>query len=150
MHKTAKLLTIIMPVTILICLLAGCANIKGNNFLKQKYTHVYFQKGVYETFSADEQNKKTNYFYIFNDENSGHTEDSEQGIGLPFSCVQMSNSVKFKFGGAYEPDEVFNIKSVQKEFVEGSFDDGILIRFAPIPNANPDTFDALEYIKKEN
>jgi hypothetical protein len=139
-----------MSVTILICLFAGCANIKGNNFLKQKYTHVYFQKGVYETYSADEKNEKANYFYVFNDENTGHTENSSLGIGLPFSCKQTDNSVQFKFGGVDEPDKVFKIKSVQNGLIEGSFEDGQLIKFVPITNVNPDKFDALEYMKNEN
>jgi hypothetical protein len=70
------------------------------------------------------------------------------GIGLPFSCVQEDGYVKFKFGGSEEPDDVFKIKSVENGNITGSFEDGSLLIFSLAPNANPDNFDAVEYVKK--
>ena len=94
-----------MPVIIAISLITGCTNMTT-----PKSETVYFQRGVYKSFPADNSYID---FYIFYDETSGHTEDSEKGIGLPFSCVQTKESVKFKFGGSEEPEEIFKIKSAE-------------------------------------
>ena len=71
------------------------------------------------------------------------------GIGLPFSCVQTDNAVKFRFGGSEEPEEVFNVKHVENDAITGSFADGKMLVFTPVPEANPDKFDAIEYAKSK-
>ena len=143
MKKVIKFLTIIMPVVFAVILIAGCSNV-GN-----KTETAYFQKGVYKSYAIDKKDKSEYDFYIFYDENSGYTEDSEQGIGLPFSCIQKSGVVKFKFGGSEEPEEIFKVKAVQNGTITGSFDDNIPLIFNPVQNANPDNFDAVEYLKNE-
>ena len=151
MQEKIKLLTIVMLVLTGICIMTGCAKTKDGSFLKQKSVkNVYFHKGVYKSYSFDKQIPQKGYFYIFYDETSGYTEEAEMGIGLPFSCEQTEDSVKFKFGGAYEPEEIFKIKSIKNNIMSGSFKDGILLEFIPVPNADPDQFDAIEYMKKEN
>lgn len=136
MKKIIKLLTIIMPTIIAISLIAGCTN----NTITQESEKVYFQRGVYKSYPADNSYID---FYVFYDETSGHTEDSKMGIGLPFSCVQTNKDVKFKFGGSEEPEEIFEIKSIDNQTITGSFEDGKILTFELVPNANPDTFDAL-------
>lgn len=140
MQKLFKLLTAVIFFLMAIFLMTGCTKSKPITF-------DYFYKGVYKSYSLDEKNPQKIYFYIFYDENSGHTEESEKGIGLPFSCVQSNGYVKFKFGGAEEPDETLKIKSVKNGIITGSFEDNLLRIFIPIPNANPDNFDAVEYIE---
>ena len=148
MQKVIKLLSIIIPV-IFLCFITGCTSIKNSNFLNsQTAASVYFHKGVYMTSSPDQ---KISYkdFYIFYDEKSGYTEDSEMGIGLPFSCVQTDNAVKFRFGGSEEPEEVFNVKHAENGVITGSFADGKMLVFTPVQEANPDKFDAIEYAKSK-
>ncbi len=150
MKKIINLLTMIIPAVVLISLITGCTDIKDSNSVKpESATTAYFHKGVYKSYSPASKNTSQYYFYIFYDENSGYTEDSELGIGLPFSCIQTVDSIKFKFGGAEEPEEVFKIKSIKKNVVTGSFKNDELLIFVPVPKANPDKFDALEYIKNE-
>ena len=145
MQKIIKLITIIVPVIIVISLITCRTNTKNSNPSKLKSVKTsYFNKGVYKSYSPN-KNSNRFYFYIFYDENSGYTEDSEKGIGLPFSCIQTDSSVKFKFGGSEEPEEIFKIKSVKNKMIEGSFEDNQPLIFAPIPNVNPDNFDAIEY-----
>ena len=144
MQKLIKLSGVLILAVTVIGVITGCTNV---NLKNESAPTVYFHKGVYK---ADIQNKNNSYidFYVFYDENSGYTEDSKMGIGLPFSCVQEDGYVKFKFGGSEEPDEVFKIKSVEKGAITGSFENGQLLIFSPAPNANPDNFDAVEYVKK--
>ena len=111
MQKLLKFLGIFISVVVVIGVITGCTNV---NLKNESAPTVYFHKGVYK---ADIQNKNNSYidFYVFYDENSGYTEDSKMGIGLPFSCVQ---------------------------------EDGSLLIFSLAPSANPDNFDAFEYVKK--
>ena len=148
MKKIIKSLAVIIPFVVLIGFVTGCTNIKQGSLLKQKAeTTAYFHKGVYKSYSSDKDSNQF-YFYVFYDENSGYTEDSKMGIGLPFSCVQTVDNVKFKFGGSEEPEEVFKIKSAQKNLVTGSFENDKLLIFVPVTDANPDNFDAVKYMKK--
>lgn len=144
MQKLIKLSGVLILAVAVIGIITGCTNINSKN---ESVAAAYFHKGVYETNFPD-KNSSYKDFYIFYDENSGYTEDSKMGIGLPFSCVQEDGYVKFKFGGSEEPDDVFKIKSVENGNITGSFEDGSLLIFTPAPNANPDNFDAVEYVKK--
>ena len=148
MQKIMKLLAAII---MLIGLTSGCINIKDGSFLNPKpAADTYFHRGVYKSYSPDKNYLNKNYFYIFYDENSGHTEESEKGIGLAFSCVQKNGTVEFKFGGVKEPEKIFKIKSVKNGVITGSFEDGLLLKFDFIPNTNPDNFDAVNYTKNKN
>ena len=147
MKKSIKLPAIIFTI-LTISLGFGCSNIKDTYKSKQS-VNVYFDKGVYEADSFDNKNPYKNYFYVFYDKTSGHTENSQNGMGLPFSCVQKEGYVKFKFGGIEEPEETFKIKSVNNGVITGYFEDNSLLIFTPVLNANPDNFDAVEYIKRK-
>ncbi len=147
MKRTIKLLIIIFAI-MAINLIAG-ADMKGIGKTTQ-IAAACFHKGVYRADSPDKKNHYKNYFYVFYDETSGHTEDFKMGIGLPFSCVQKDGYVKFKFGGISEPEETFKIKAIEDNVITGSFESGSLLIFTPVSDANPDNFDAVEYTKKEN
>ena len=147
MQKIIKNFIIIMPAIIGIILITACTNIKNSTSETESAT-TYFHKGVYKSNSIDKNSNKI-YFYVFNDENSGHTEDSKMGIGLPFSCIQMNGMVKFKFGGSEEHVETLIIKSARNNIITGSFIDGLLLEFTPIPKANPNNFDAIKYLEKK-
>lgn len=114
-----------------ICLVFGCLNIKDIDKTTQS-PKAYFNKGVYKVDSPDNKNPYKNYFYVFYDKTSGHTENSKNGIGLPFSCIQKDGYVKFKFGGVDEPEEIFKIKSQENGVITGYFEDASLLIFAPI------------------
>ena len=149
MEKSIKL-TIIFALTA-VSLIAGCTNAKCFSLKKTThFTTVYFNRGVYKADSPDYKNSYKNYFYVFYDEMSGHTEEKKIGIGLPFSCIQKNGYVKFKFGGESEPEEIFKIKSVEDKVISGHFKDGSMLIFTPVLDANPDNFDAVEYTTKNN
>ena len=148
MQKSTKKTIIIFAAAI--CLIICCTNIIFACLKKETpSTSAYFNKGVYITDSPDEKNTNKGYFYVFYDEKSGYTEEREEGIGLPFSCVQKKGYVKFRFGGAYEPEEKFKIETVEKGVITGSFEGDSLLTFTPVPDANPDNFDSAEYTKRE-
>ena len=132
----------------MICSIAGCFIIKNIDKTTQS-TKTYFNKGVYKADSSDSKSPYKNYFYVFYNKTSGHTENSKNGIGLPFSCVQKDDYIKFKFGGIEEPEEIFKIKSEENGVIAGYFEDGSLLIFTPVLNANPDNFDAVEYVKRK-
>lgn len=138
MQKFIKLI-ILIPVFLGISLITSCTN------TNKESASAHFHKGVYASYSPNK--KSQSYFYIFYDENSGHTEESERGIGLPFSCVQTDKNVKFKFGGSKEPEKIFKIKSIKNGVITGAFKNEQLLIFTPIPNVNPKSFDAAKYIK---
>ena len=149
MQKILKLLVIIITVVIFTGLMTGCTKIQNYSSIKLKSsTPAYFHKGVYKSYTPGTKDLTKIYFYVFYDENSGHTEESERGMGLPFSCVQTKNFVKFKFGGSEEPEEILKIKSIENEIITGYFENNLPIRFIPIPNVTPDNFDAEK--KKKN
>lgn len=112
----------------------SCSNIKVDKTTQT--ATAYFNKGVYKADSLDNKNPYKNYFYVFYDEVSGHTENSESGIGLPFSCVQKEGYVKFKFGGVEEPEEIFKIKSRENGVITGYFKDNSLLIFTPVSNVS--------------
>ena len=145
MKKSIKLLTTTSAL-IAISLIFGFSYIKNTDTLVMS---TYFNKGVYKADSPDNKNPYKNYFYVFYNKTSGHTEDKKHGIGLPFSCMQKKGYVKFKFGGIDEPEKTFKIKHAKNDTITGYFEDGSLLIFTPVLNVNPDNFDAVEYIKRK-
>lgn len=109
----------------------------------------YFKKGVYANYSADAQNPPKTYFYVFNTDDYGRTEDgANDGIGLPFDVTQSGGKVNFFFGGAEESQEVFIVTDVEKGVVRGYFEgaeDRKLV-FEPVEDADPDTFYSVNYL----
>ena len=65
---------------------------------------------------------------MFYDEGAGYTEDGNNGIGLPFACVQKDNKVVFSFGGAEkESRQELVVKTAGNGIVTGELDeDGIV------------------------
>jgi hypothetical protein len=107
----------------------------------------YFIKGVYVNYAKEAENPAKTYFYVFNDETYGHTEDGEHdGIGLPFEITQNDGSASFTFGGATEPAEVFTVSSCKDGIITGSFDDGIELVFELVQGQDPETFSSENYV----
>ena len=46
----------------------------------------YFKKGVYINYAIEDKQPSKDFFYVFYDEKSGHTDDGSVGMGLPFVC----------------------------------------------------------------
>ena len=100
----------------------------------------YFTKGVY--FCQEEES-----FYVFYDEKTGRTELTDGIGGLPFTCAQEDGKITFHMGG--EDDEsvrVLTVKSSEEGSVTGAFEDGKELVFSFEQFADPDNFDALNYI----
>ncbi|SDB40659.1 hypothetical protein SAMN02910298_02000 [Pseudobutyrivibrio sp. YE44] len=106
----------------------------------------YFIKGVYANYSAELENPTKDYFYVFNDEGAGHTEDAT--TGLPFSCTQEEGKVIFTFGGEGESEENLIITDVKDDFIYGYFEDvkDKPLVFEFLPDVDPDTFVAENYL----
>ena len=68
----------------------------------------YFTKGVYKSY-ADGATDPDPYFYVFDSESAGHTDDGNTGIGLPYDAEQKDGSVSFTFGGEGESKTVFTV-----------------------------------------
>ena len=107
----------------------------------------YFEKGVYVNYAAEAENSPHTYFYVFTGEHYGYTTDgANEGIGLPFSCDQTDGKVEFSFGGEEEVKDVFTVESAENGTVTGHFDDGLKLVFVYEADANPDIFDAVNYV----
>ncbi len=107
---------------------------------------LYFNRGVYANYPADEEDPQTECFYVFYDGGAGRTEDGNNGIGVPFVCEQTEGTVDFYFGGAGDSDDLFSVESVENGTVIGCFADGVRQVFIPLTDADPDEFDALSYL----
>ena len=103
-----------------------------------------FTKGVYVNYQDGDTER--DYFYVFTDDNNGHTEDGTDGMGVPFACDQTKDQVTFHFGSA-DDNTVFQVSSVENGVVKGTFDDGKVNVFEPIPNVDPATFSGEDYLK---
>ncbi|WP_026527402.1 hypothetical protein [Butyrivibrio sp. VCD2006] len=108
----------------------------------------YFERGVYANYSEGLENPELKYFYVFEDGAVGHTEDSTVGIGLPFKCTQTNGKIMIRFGGDEEPEEILNITAVENGVIYGYFDgaEDRPMSFKLIEDADPDSFDAVEYM----
>ena len=107
----------------------------------------YFTKGVYVNYSQEEASAPKTYFYVFNEETWGHTEDgANEGIGLPFSVEQTDGAAKFSFGGDDGIVAVFTVTSVENGVITGAFEDGIVQVFEPVAGVDPDTFSSENYV----
>ena len=172
-HVVSKILTIAVAASLSAMVLVGCGSeeaqdVSENGAVEEasmlesiadepvalaadaeadKEKEVYFQKGVYANYSKDAENPPKNYFYVFNDESWGHTEESANGAGVPFSCEQKDGQVKFSFGNADAIEDVFIVTSVEDGFVYGHYDDDMKLElvFEYLPDVDPDTFDAVNY-----
>ena len=109
----------------------------------------YFTKGVYANYSEELDDPDKTYFYVFDDDTYGHTEDGANGgTGLPFDTEQTDGSVSFRFGGADEPEEILTITAVEDGFIHAYFEgaeDRPLI-FELLKDEDPDTFSGENYV----
>ena len=101
-----------------------------------------FSKGVWAFTSVSGEDT----YYIFYDENSGHTERADGTGGVPFSCEQDGLNITFHFGG---PDDT--TKAVCSEGdanITFTYDDGTtkIYTVSYIDGADPDTFDIDSYL----
>ena len=107
----------------------------------------YFSKGVYVNYAKEAEDPSKTYFYVFNDETYGHTEDGEHnGIGLPFDITQKEGIVEFSFGGTDTGTDTLSIHSVENGVITGAFDDGLELVFELVDGQDPDTFSSENYV----
>lgn len=110
----------------------------------------YLEKGVYLNYSVEAEDPPLTYFYVFQSDTYGYTADGEhENAGVPFSCEQSDGEVRFSFGGDGEADsDVFTVESVENRAVVGHFNDGLKLVFVPVLDADPDSFDAVNYVNR--
>lgn len=132
-----KKLMIFVITAVTAVMMAGCAG---------KAATPFFSKGVYVNYAAEAENPPRNYFYVFNDEGAGHTDDGNVGIGVPFACKQTDKTVEFSFGGDDGIIDVLTVDSAENGIIKGHFDDGLELVFEPVADADPDSFDAQNYL----
>ena len=108
----------------------------------------YFTKGVYVNYSEDATNPEMTYFYVFEDETIGHTDDGTVGIGCPFKATQEDGKVLMKFGGEDEPAEALIITSVEDGEIHAYFEgtENRPMIFKLMPDLDPTSFDAETYV----
>lgn len=110
----------------------------------------YFKKGVYACYPVEAGSKPRTFFYIFNEDNYGHTEDGEyEGMGIPFEVSQEKGKVSFSYGGEGEVEDVFRVMSVKDGTIRGYFTESpyVLLVYEPVKDADPDTFSAENYVR---
>ena len=131
--------------------MVGCAGKESVTSVEEAANEPYFTKGVYVNYAVDAEDPPQTYFYVFYDEASGYTEDGTNGIGLPFACEQGEGTVLFHMGGEGEDaEELLTVDSFEDGTVIGHMEDGLKIAFVPKEDADPDNFDAQNYISLEN
>ena len=130
--------------------LVGCAGKESVTTTENDTSEPYFTKGVYVNYVADAEDPPLTYFYVFYDEASGYTEDGINGIGLPFACEQRDGTVVFHMGGAGEEEkELLTVDSFENGTVIGHMENGIKLAFVPEEGADPDNFNAQNYVNAE-
>ncbi|MBQ6587336.1 MAG: hypothetical protein IJI01_01500 [Butyrivibrio sp.] len=108
----------------------------------------YFKKGVYVNYAKDAEDPAKNYFYVFNGDDWGRTEEGSNGAGIPFDCVQEDGQVRFSFGSVDVLEDVLVVTGVEDRNVYGYYDDDMKLElvFEYLPDADPDTFNAINYV----
>nr|MCR5525756.1 hypothetical protein [Lachnospiraceae bacterium] len=108
----------------------------------------YFARGVYVYYAKDVEDPSKEEFYVFESENSGHTDNGVTGVGTPFDIIQNDGgTVEFHFGGADEEEDVFTVTSCKNGTVTGLFEDGNEVIFEPVFATDPGKFSAEEYLE---
>ena len=100
------------------------AEIAGGENESGKIAAPYFKKGVYVNYAKEAQDPPLTYFYVFDNETCGHTDDGTVGIGVPFRVTQKDGVAEFSFGGDDEEskDELV-ITSFENDIITGYFED---------------------------
>ena len=107
---------------------------------------LYFTKGVYINYAKEAENPDKTYFYVFQEDTYGHTDDGATGTGVPFNVEQADGSVSFTFGGEGEAADVLTVSSFENGIVTGHFDDGLELVFERVDGVDADSFDAQDYL----
>ncbi|MCR5101985.1 MAG: hypothetical protein K6B41_11575 [Butyrivibrio sp.] len=108
----------------------------------------YFTYCVYVKYAEDDKDPAKDYFYIFNDDGTGRTEDgAAHGAGVSFNCTQEAGKVTFSYGGDDGDTDVFIVEESDNGIIKGRFEgtDEVLV-FEPLYDADPDNFDSEEYL----
>ncbi len=162
-NSITKTLSLLGTTVFMLGALAGCGNVAQPDFDDAKVTVIedemvakaanissgpYLTKGVYANYAKDDSSK--DYFYVFYDEGAGYTEDANTGTGLPFCCVQSEGVVVFSYGGYEGTKDVFVVTDSGNGTITGKSEDGRVLVFEAISDADPDTFVAQNYVKKVN
>ncbi|MCR5556835.1 MAG: hypothetical protein K6F75_04645 [Butyrivibrio sp.] len=106
----------------------------------------YFTKGVYVNYAADAENPDKTYFYVFNGDGSGYTDDGIANTGTYFDYEQVEGGIKFSFGAEDPIEDVLTVKSFENGVVTGYFENTFDLVFEPVTDADPDDFDAVNYV----
>ena len=110
--------------------------------------HLFFTKGVYACYEAGTKDPEKTFFYIFEGDGTGHSEDGENITGNYFDYeILEDGNVKFTFGGQETVEDLLTVKSVYNGVVTGSFENTIDLVFEPIRGEAADTFDAVNYVR---
>lgn len=108
----------------------------------------FFTKGVYASYAAELENPEKTYFYVFEGDGQGHVEDGDAGTGMYFLYEQKADgTVEFTFGNDDPITDTLTVKSSENGVVTGSFEDTIDMIFEPMKDEDPDTFDAVNYVR---
>ncbi|WP_026492111.1 hypothetical protein [Butyrivibrio sp. XPD2002] len=107
---------------------------------------TYFKKGVYANYTKETESEDKTYFYVFSEDWYGYTEDGTTGIGLPFDVTEEGDTVRFTFGGKEEAESVLKIASSEDGKVTGAFEDGIEQIWELLPDVDPKSFSAENYV----
>ncbi len=158
MKKSAlrDFLTGVVAIVMGMAFVTGCGNAATTTIdneqvaLEAEPQQAYFTKGVYVNYSADLEDPDKTYFYVFDDDGTGHIEDGNTNTGMFFEYEQVGNTVKFFFGSEEPLEDTFTVKSFENGFVRGSYEGCLDLIFEPVPDADPDTFDAVNYVNAAN
>ncbi|WP_026510467.1 hypothetical protein [Butyrivibrio sp. LC3010] len=121
--------------------IAGCGKLSAKP--------AYIEKGVYYNYAKDDVNPDKTYFYVFVEDDHGHSEDPTNGAGLPFDYVQEDGKIKFRFGGVTEDWDTFEVTSADHGIITGHFKNGREMVFEPVPGVDPATFDGEVFINQQ-
>ncbi len=128
-----------------VMILSGCSKTEDKtSSVSESPAPPYFTKGVFLNTEEGRTESDSKYYYIFNSETEGHTDDGVSG--LPFACEQKDGGIWFSFGGMDpESEDFLTIEFIENGIVKGHFKDGKMQEFSPVSGADPDTFDAANY-----
>lgn len=134
----------------------GCGNTAGTTDSAQIEDEqvataiTSFTKGVYANYAAEAENPEKTYFYRFFGDGSGSIDDGAVGTSNFFQYQIGVDTVTFEIGSIDPSTEVFTVSSCEDGLIKGHFDDGVELVFEPIPDADPDTFSAVNYVNAAN
>ena len=114
--------------------------------VEETNTNEYFIKGVYANYATELENPEKTYFYVFEGNGCGHVEDGVANTGMFFEYSQGDGYVNFLFGSEDPIEDELTIKSYENGLVIGSFEDTIDLTFELLADADPDDFNAVNYV----